>query len=117
MPENDDFVQYCIRQYKVPFFSLNEFKNDMCTVTNIKKMLSRYLTSDKINERLVLNHVITLNNVFGVEATNVILFYKLEEKFYPSIKSILIYLNIYIQSHLTNKIVQDVKLTRFLESS
>jgi len=117
MNDNDDFVQYCIKNYKARFFSLDEFKKDLSTVTNIKKMLSRYLTSNKINERLVLNHVITLNNIFGVEATNVILFYKLEDKFYPAIKSILIFLNIYIQSNLTHRIKQDVELTNLLEIS
>ena len=110
MPENDDFIQYCMSNYKVPFYALNEFKNDMSTVTNIKKMLSRYLTSNKINERLILNHVITLNNVFGIEATNIILFYKLEKKFYPAIKSILIFLNIYTKSSLTIFVEKDEKL-------
>lgn len=114
--EQDDFIQYCIRNYKTPFFSLTEFKSDMSTVTNIKKMLSRYCTSGKLNERLILNHVITLNNVFGIKSTNIILFYKLEEKFYPAIKTILINLNIYIKSGLTNKVEIDQNLLELLKN-
>ena len=88
----------------------------MSTVTNIKKMLSRYLTSNKLNDRLLLNHVITLNNVFGVESTNIILFYKLETKFHPAIKSILLYLNIYIQSNFTNRVEIDKGLLDLLRN-
>lgn len=115
--EQDDFVQYCIRNYKTPFFSLNEFKSDMSTVTNIKKMLSRYCTSGKLNERLILNHVITLNNVFGINSTNIILFYKLEDKFHPAIKAILMYLNIYVNSGLTNRVMVDQELINLLENN
>lgn len=113
--EQDDFVQYCMRNYKTPFFSLSEFKSDMSTVTNIKKMLSRYCTSGKLNERLILNHIITLNNVFGIKSTNIILFYKLEDKFHPAIKSLLIHLDIYINSNLTNRIQYDKKIMDLLD--
>lgn len=112
--EKDDFIQYCIRNYKVPYFSLNEFKHDISAVTNIKKMLSRYCTSGKLNDRLILNHVITINNVFGIESTNIILFYKLENKFHPAIKSILVFLNIYIKSNLTERIQLDDPLFKLL---
>lgn len=115
--EKDDFVQYCIRNYKVPYFSLNEFKHDLSTVTNIKKMLSRYLTSGKLNYRLLLNHVITLNNCFGVDSTNIILFYKLENKFHYAIKSTLLYLNIYVQTDLTNMIEIDQNLLKLLRNT
>ena len=112
--EQDDFIQYCIRNYKTPFFSLTEFKSDLSTVTNIKKMLSRYCTSGKLNERLILNHVITLNNVFDIEPTNIILFYKLENKFHPAIKTILIYLNIFVKTPFTESIDTDDILLELL---
>jgi hypothetical protein len=46
-----------------------------------------------LKERLILNHIIILGNLFGVEATTKMLFFKLEEKFWPQIKTFLVFLN------------------------
>lgn len=47
-----------------------------------------------LKERLILNHIILLNNVFGIEATARILFYKADERDYDILKTFLAYLNI-----------------------
>ena len=47
----------------------------------------------ELKERLILNHIIVLGNLFGIEATTKMLFYKLEEKFWPQIKTFLVFLN------------------------
>ena len=46
-----------------------------------------------MRERLLLNHIIIFYNVFGIEAATNILFYKLEEEFWPVLKTFLVYLN------------------------
>jgi hypothetical protein len=47
-----------------------------------------------LKERLILNHIILLNNVFGTEATARILFYKIDERDYDILKTFLEYLNL-----------------------
>ena len=47
-----------------------------------------------VKERLILNHIILLDNVFGHEATARILFYKTDERDYDILKTFLSYLNI-----------------------
>ena len=56
-------------------------------------MLFRSITKS-LKERLILNHIILLNNVFGTQATARILFYKVDERDYDILKTFLAYLNI-----------------------
>jgi hypothetical protein len=114
--DEDDFIQYCIKNYKQPFFDKDEFSSDLNKTVTIKKMISRYLTRCVINERLLVNNVITLINVFGVEATNVILFFKLDKDFYPVIKAILIYLNAYKENEYTMHYKVDNHIKNLLEA-
>ena len=44
-----------------------------------------------MSERLVLNHLVVLYNVFGDAATSM-LFYKLEKEFWSDLKTYLVYL-------------------------
>jgi hypothetical protein len=44
-------------------------------------------------ERLILNHIIILSNMFGVEATVNMLFLKVEPDDYPTLKTFLLFLN------------------------
>ena len=57
-------------------------------------MFRRYKVTKSLKERLILNHIILLNNVFGTEATARILFYKTDERDYDILKTFLDYLDI-----------------------
>jgi hypothetical protein len=61
--------------------------------------LRKYKQTGEFKERLILNHVIVLGNVFGVEAAVNMLFLKVDRDDYPQLKTILIYLN-YLPTHL-----------------
>ena len=47
----------------------------------------------ELRERLILNHIIVLGNLFGVEATTRMLFFKIEENLWPQVKAFLVFLN------------------------
>ena len=46
-----------------------------------------------LKERLLLNHLIVLNNVFSAEAATTLLLYKIQPTYWPALKSFLIFLN------------------------
>jgi hypothetical protein len=73
---------------------MSEFEGDMKRIKYLKRLFRRYKISGSLKERLILNHIILLNNVFGPEATTRILFYKIEEKDHDVLKTFLCYLNI-----------------------
>ena len=74
--------------------SAEEFHEDYKRFKYIKRLCRRYTSSQRLGERLMLNHLILLSNVFGVESTCRLLFVKCEdEKSYRVLKPFLLYLN------------------------
>ncbi len=96
---DDNFLIYAAKNYDRPHILQTEFVDDLKRLKYVKRLLRRYRMTGEFKERLVLNHVIILSNVFGVEATVNMLFYKCDSEDYPLLKTILIYLN-YMPSRL-----------------
>jgi hypothetical protein len=110
-----NFVEYCLNHYSTPIFHRDEFINDMNKTVVLKKMFRRYLSTGIINDRLVLNNIITMINVFGIEPTNIILFFKLDDEFYPIIKSFLTFLNSFVESDITKDVESDKNIDMILK--
>ena len=89
----NNFLLYCAKKYNNPqALSTEEFLEDLERIKYIKKLITRYLDNGEIRERLILNHIITLKNCFGLELAK-ILFLKLEDQF-KYVKPFLLYLSI-----------------------
>jgi len=93
--DSETFVLYAYRHYNNPqcVGGLDEFHNDLHAFKYIKKLVNRYQITGELSYRLILNHVILIYNVFGVEASNMMMEYKMENDHWPVIKPFLIYLN------------------------
>ena len=90
----DNFMMYAIKNYDNPScIGMDEFLDDLKRFKYIKRLLRKHNVGKDLKERLILNHIIVLGNLFGVEATTKMLFYKLEEKFWPQVKTFLVFLN------------------------
>lgn len=91
----NNFLIYAIKHYDNASCSgLKEFKDDLKRIKYIKKLLTR-TDVDPINRcKLILNHIVILYNVFGSEATPIILFYSINSERWSYIKTIFVYLNI-----------------------
>lgn len=72
---------------------MSEFESDIKRTKYLKRLFRRYKITKSLKDRLILNHIILLNNVFGTEATARILFYKIDERDYDLLKTFLMYLN------------------------
>ena len=91
-PQN--VVMYAIKNYDNPQCEgEKEFEDDLKRFKYIKRLLRRYYETGVLKERLLLNHLIVLNNVFSIEAATTILLYKIQPSYWPALKSFLIYLN------------------------
>ena len=92
---NDDtFIIYAIKSYDKPNCIMAEFEEDIKRIKYIKRLIKKYVVTGELKERLILNHIILLNNVFGPEVTSRILFYRIDERDYDILKTFLLYLNI-----------------------
>ena len=91
---DENFMMYAMKCYTSPHCVMSEFEGDIKRTKYLKRLFRRYKTSKSLKERLILNHIILLNNVFGLEATARILFYRIDERDYDILKTFLCYLNI-----------------------
>ena len=87
------FLIYAAKSYDRPHILQSEFEDDLKRLKYVKRLIRKYRQTGDFKERLVLNHVIILSNVFGVEATTNMLFFKVDQEDYPVLKTILLYLN------------------------
>ena len=89
-----NFLLYAAKHYDNPqCYDTVEFYDDLKRFKYIKRLLNRYIEEGDLKERLILNHIIILNNVFGAPATTKMLFLKCKG-FEPQLKSFLNFLNI-----------------------
>ena len=117
----NNFIMYAMKMYTNPQCSdMNEFYEDLNRIKYIKRLLGRYESRGHLRERLLLNHIIILNNVFGSEACCRILFFKIENKYHSHLKALLSYLK-YLPKQLPDieleKIQIHHKLKMILERS
>ena len=97
---DENFLLYCAKHYDNPqCHSTEEFMEDLKRIKYIKKLITRYIESGDLKERLILNHIIILYNVFGAEHLPRILYLKMRKQFHY-LKPFLVMMNI-----MPNKIV------------
>ena len=91
---DDNIIRYAMKNYDNPSCKgIDEFQEDFNRIKYIKRLFNRYNTSGVLRERLILNHIIILHNVFGLPAATRMLFNRLEEDQYSLLKTFLVYLN------------------------
>jgi hypothetical protein len=89
----NNFLLYAMHHYDNPqCHSVAEFEEDLKRFLYIKKLFTRYQQNGELRERLILNHIIVLYNIFGEAATQM-LFYKIEEKYWSTLVTFLVYLD------------------------
>lgn len=97
----ESFILFCQKNYFNPHCSgKTEFVDDLKRIKYLKRLIQRiykYKTLKSIRERLIINHIIVLKNVFGEENSARILFFKLEPKLHSYLKSFLVYLEFEIK--------------------
>lgn len=91
---DDNFILYAVKYYNNPSCKdVNEFNEDLSRIIYLKRLFKKYHNGGELRERLILNHLITLYNVFGIEGATRILFYKIEPELHSILKTFLVYLN------------------------
>ena len=96
-------VMYAIRHYNNPQCEgEKEFEDDLKRFKYIKRLLRKYHDTGILKERLLLNHIIVLNNVFGPDACATLLLYKIQPDYWSALKTFLLFLNILKEDELNH---------------
>ena len=90
---DENFLMYAVKAYNSPHCIMSEFESDLKRTKYLKRLFRRYKVTKTLKERLILNHLILLYNVFGAEPATRILFFRIDEQDYDVLKTFLIYLN------------------------
>ena len=110
----DNWLLFAQKHYDNPTLEKEaEFYDDLKRFKYLKRLFRKYEVSGKLKVRLALNHIIVLQNVFGVEACVTLLLYKIDVKHWSILKTLLTYLD-YLYPDELNSIVEDDKIKNLL---
>ena len=107
-PETIDI--FAKRHYDNPSDVNNEeFEDDMKRFKYLKRLFRKYESSKEFKAMLIVNHIIILANVFGIDAATTLLFFKIDKQHWGMLKTILIFLN-YMPDNEMNDIKTDQEI-------
>lgn len=112
---NKNFLLFAAKNYQnSQCMTQEEFEDDLQRFKYLKRLFNRYEVTGELSERLILNHLVVLYNVFGIKAANHMMFYKIEDKNWPILKTFLVYLNYlpeeqYVEVPLDEKVVEALR--------
>ena len=110
----DNIMMFAMKHYDNPScVDQKEFLDDMKRFKYLKRLFRKYGTSKMLKIRLILNHIIVLANVFGVDASSTLLFFKIDKKHWSILKTFLVYLN-YMPENDMKDIATDLKVLKEL---
>lgn len=110
----DNIMMFAMKHYDNPScVDKKEFLDDMKRFKYLKRLFRKYDTSKALKIRLILNHIIVLANVFGVDASSTLLFFKIDKKHWSILKTFLVYLSYMPENDMKN-IATDLKVLKEL---
>ncbi len=90
----ENFELYASKHYSnKKWATTEEFKGDLARFKYISRLIKRYYRDDDLKERLILNHIIVLGNMFGPEPTANMVMMNTECPLKATVKTFLVYLN------------------------
>ena len=109
-----NMLLYAAKHYYNPRFSdIEEFNEDLKRFKYIKRLVNRYIENGVLSERLILNHLIILFNVFDIEPALNMLNIKLNDRQWAVVKPFLVFLK-YIKNDQLVGIRMDEKVVEAL---
>ena len=98
---NENVIMFAIKNYDNPQCEGEaEFHDDMKRFKYIKRLLRKYHETGELKERLILNHMIVINNLFGVDAASTLLVFKIEPEFWSVLKTFMDFLGMLPEGEL-----------------
>jgi hypothetical protein len=110
MLNDDNFLLYAIKHYNNPScIGMKEFQDDIKRFKYIKRLLRKYKKTGELAEKLLLNHIILLYNVFGSFVVPSI-FFKIENEHWPQIKTFIVYLHYLPEGYIVDGIYNESEI-------
>lgn len=89
---DSNFALFAAKHYDNPqCVDTQEFLDDLKRFAYLKRAFSKYHENNDVNIRLILNHIITLTNLFGMHTTSM-LFFRVDKEHHKYLKPFLVFL-------------------------
>ena len=112
----ENFLLYAAKHYYNPVcMDAEEFYEDIKRFKYLKRLLRRYQDGGKLSVNLIMNHLVVIFNVFGIDSGLKMLEYKvIDDKNLSILKPFLIYLNVitndkYTGVSMDNYVVEELR--------
>jgi hypothetical protein len=90
----ESFELYASKHYvNGNWCTTDDFKGDLARFKYVSRLINRYYRDDDLRERLILNHIIILGNVFGPAEAAKMMMFNLKSEQRSVLKTFLVYLN------------------------
>ena len=107
--DESNFVLYAAKHYYSPrCIDAEEFYDDLNRFKYVKRLVNRYNRGGDLGERLLLNHLTVIMNVFGYEAGLKMLEYKIGLQDWDVIKPFLVFIRAIKEDQYTGMSMDEV---------
>ena len=111
----DNWLLFAQQNYSNPTLETNvEFLEDIKRFKYLKRLFRKYKTTGDVKVRLIINHIIVLQNVFGADVAITLLLFKIDKEYWSVLKSVLNYLNL-LYEHELIEIDEDIQIKELLK--
>ena len=111
----DNWLLFAQRNYTNPTLETNvEFFEDIKRFKYLKRLFRKYRTTGDVKVRLIINHIVVLQNVFGADVAVTLLLFKIDREYWSALKTILNYLK-FLYSHELGDVDEDEKIKQLLK--
>jgi len=121
--DDSNFFLYAAHHYSNPCVDEQEFMDDLNRIKNIRRLFGRYEKHGELKERLIINHLMVLYNVFDHKAMTRMLAFRLYDQIHI-LKPFLMLLNYWPErienigtdclTIRSNEIVMDMRVVEVL---
>ena len=89
-----DLIIFAAKNYYKPSGHVDpeEFYDDLKRFKYLKRLFYRYQNDNQLSERLILNHLIVIFNVFDIDPSLKMLEFQIKPDYWPAMKPFLIFL-------------------------
>ena len=91
-----------------------EFLEDIKRFKYLKRLFRKYKTTGEVKIRLIINHIVVLQNVFSEDVAINLLLFKIDREYWSVLKTVLNYLNLLYQ-HELGDVDEDEKIKEMLK--
>ena len=110
----DNWLLFAQQNYSNPTLETSvEFLEDIKRFKYLKRLFRKYKTTGEVKIRLIINHIVVLQNVFGADVAITLLLFKIDREYWSVLKTVLSYLKL-LYEHEMPDVDEDEKIKQML---